>query len=76
MPDLPVTFFKAKKKECIDQGDYNIMRKSVHKLGSFTTVLAAAVKVVKKPQALIVHLLFFIRNSVKYRLVGFLAIFA
>ena len=47
---------QALKIDLVYQGRYNIMRKSVHKLGSFATVLAATKKAEKKPQVLKIDL--------------------
>ena len=47
---------QALKIDLFYQGRFNIMRKSVHKLGSFTTALEATVKAGKKPQALKIDL--------------------
>ena len=47
---------RALKIDLFDQGGYNIMLKSVNKLGSFTTVLAAILMEDKKLQALKVDL--------------------
>ena len=43
---------QALKIDLFYQGRFNIMRKSVHKLGSFTTALEATVKAGKMPLAL------------------------